>query len=129
MGYHPDVAKDECPHCGEPVDEDATSCPHCGSDSETGWKPDTEYYALELPEEDDEEEAGRLSREEILSRVRALAGPALVAGAWLFFVVYGFSRFDPPLLVLVPAIYLALSITVVSRLAERSGTVGTAPRA
>jgi hypothetical protein len=43
---------DECPHCGEPLAEDAESCPHCGSDFETGWKPDTDYYAVELPEEE-----------------------------------------------------------------------------
>ena len=43
---------DECPHCGEPLASDAESCPHCGSDFETGWKPDTDYYAVELPEDE-----------------------------------------------------------------------------
>jgi hypothetical protein len=43
---------EECPHCEEPLDEGAVSCPHCGSDSETGWNPDSEYYSVELPEED-----------------------------------------------------------------------------
>ena len=42
---------DECPHCGEPLPEKAESCPHCGSDFETGWKPDTDYYAVELPDD------------------------------------------------------------------------------
>jgi len=45
---------DECPHCGEPIDNDAESCPHCGSDYETGWKPDADYYSLELPDEEAE---------------------------------------------------------------------------
>jgi len=43
---------DDCPHCGEPLDEGAESCPHCGSDSETGWNPDSEYYSVELPDEE-----------------------------------------------------------------------------
>jgi hypothetical protein len=43
---------DECPHCGEPLAGDAESCPHCGSDFETGWKPDTDYYSVELPEDE-----------------------------------------------------------------------------
>src|SRR5262245_39596419 len=50
---------DECPHCGEPIQASAESCPHCGSDFETGWKPDTDYYAVELPED----EAGYRGRE------------------------------------------------------------------
>ena len=41
-----------CPHCGEPLDEDAAACPHCGSDDETGWKPDADYYSVELPDDD-----------------------------------------------------------------------------
>ncbi|MBI4602557.1 MAG: zinc-ribbon domain-containing protein [Planctomycetes bacterium] len=43
---------DDCPHCGEPIEEDAESCPHCGSDFETGWKPDADDYALDLPDDD-----------------------------------------------------------------------------
>jgi uncharacterized membrane protein YvbJ len=50
---------DECPHCGEPIAPSAESCPHCGSDCETGWKPDTDYYAVELPEDDRHEYATR----------------------------------------------------------------------
>ena len=42
----------ECPHCGEPLDDDAEICRHCGSDAETGWNPDTDYYSVDLPEED-----------------------------------------------------------------------------
>lgn len=45
-------AMDECPHCGEPIDEGAESCLHCGSDFETGWKPETDYYAVDLPEDE-----------------------------------------------------------------------------
>ena len=43
---------DECPHCGEPLRENAESCPYCGSDIETGWNPDAEYLGLDLPDDD-----------------------------------------------------------------------------
>jgi len=43
-----------CPHCGEPVDENAQACPHCDSDQETGWKGDVDYYSVELPDDDDD---------------------------------------------------------------------------
>lgn len=43
----------DCPHCGEPVENDSESCPHCGSDFETGWNPEADYYSLELPEDDE----------------------------------------------------------------------------
>ena len=117
---------EQCPHCGEPIAEDATFCRHCGSDAETGWNPDADYYSMELPEEDEEEEKERqheVSREEIRERIAHLLGPALVALAWVFFVVYGYSKFDPPLLVLIPALYLAVSFTVLARLVGKKLTV------
>jgi hypothetical protein len=43
---------DECPHCGEPIDEDAVSCPHCGSDTETGWMEDAEDASVDLPDDE-----------------------------------------------------------------------------
>ena len=110
--------KDECPHCDKPIDEDATFCPHCGSDSETGWKPDTDYYSVELPEDEDEHEEERPPR--ALFRLRFWAGPALVALALAFFVVYGLSRFQPAFLVLIPAVYVALTIAALAKLAPKS---------
>jgi len=116
------MAMDECPHCGEPIEQDATFCRHCGSDSETGWNPDADYYSVELPEGDEDEDVQERrhepSREEIREWITHLVGPALVAFAWLFFVVYGYSEFDPPLLVLIPGLYLAVSFTVLARLAR-----------
>ncbi|MCA8959224.1 MAG: zinc ribbon domain-containing protein [Planctomycetes bacterium] len=43
-----------CPHCGEPVADDAVVCRHCGSDAETGWVDDVDYHSLELPDRDEE---------------------------------------------------------------------------
>jgi zinc ribbon protein len=115
------MSENVCPHCGEPLDDDATFCPHCGSDEETGWKPDTDYYAVELPEEDDEADAEAApSPGQLLgARLKALVGPALVVAAWVLFVVYGLTKFEKPLLVLVPAVYLAVTIGLVARVASR----------
>ena len=108
---------DECPHCGEPIEEDATFCRHCGSDEETGWSPDVDYYSVELPEDDDElEPLPPPPPEDLRARLQALAGPTLVAMAWTVFLVYGYSTFEPPLLVLIPAIYLAACTALIPRL-------------
>ncbi|HAK93781.1 MAG TPA: hypothetical protein DCM87_01910 [Planctomycetes bacterium] len=61
-----------CPHCGEPVPEDAPSCPHCGSDAETGWDPEAEYNSIELPEEDNDAEAPGAERPGISGAFMAL---------------------------------------------------------
>jgi len=113
------MSQDECPHCGEPVEEGATFCRHCGSDAETGWNPDAEYESIELPE-DEPEEAPEATREEIKARLRELLGPAMVASAWVFFVIYGYSRLQPRLLVLIPAAYLALAAAIVLRMGQRA---------
>ncbi|MBN1441619.1 MAG: zinc-ribbon domain-containing protein [Planctomycetes bacterium] len=94
----------ECPHCGEPLDDDADSCPYCGSDAETGWNPDTDYYAVELPEDDDESDSGRqgidpdslpptLGVVSVLVSIVLFAAAAFAAYSWgsllpLFFLLF-----------------------------------------
>ena len=75
---------DECPHCGEPIDEDAESCAHCGSDFESGWKPDAEYYS-DAPDDDP------LSKEDSSHNARTshweqALHVSLVAGSFLIFL-------------------------------------------
>jgi hypothetical protein len=92
---------DDCPHCGEPLDDDASSCPHCGSDFETGWNPDAEYYGVELPEEDEPappgaRPAGGAVRPREL-RAGHLGSLCLVAAAaLLFFWVVALTLPDRP---------------------------------
>ena len=76
---------DECPHCGEPIDEDAESCRYCGSDFETGWKPDQDYYAVELPEDDLEVVPG-YSRDSAAAGWQNLLGASLVAVTGIVFL-------------------------------------------
>ena len=86
---------DECPHCGEPLEEEAESCPHCGSDFETGWKPDTDYYAVELPEDDTSYEESQDSTEvpwESLGSLLLVVIAALV-GIWVAATVHGRTVF------------------------------------
>lgn len=80
---------EECPHCGEPIDENAESCPHCGSDFETGWNPDAESESIELPEQDDEADpSGQvLDRSEL--RWEKILSAALILAAALAFVWVG----------------------------------------
>ncbi len=95
-----------CPHCGEPIDGAASSCPHCGSDDETGWNPESDYYSLELPEDDLHDESFEPSR------ARAVSWPwpgtvlvALAVGGffWAGFAAYGWA-------VLAPIAFLGLCV-------------------
>ena len=44
-----------CPHCGEPLADDAVACRECGSDADTGWSDDIDYQSVELPEDPPQE--------------------------------------------------------------------------
>jgi len=69
---------------------------------------------------DEDEEIQEVQHWEGQTQLRRLIGPALVVCTWLLFVIYGYSKFQPPILVLIPATYLALSVLVISRLAPRA---------
>jgi hypothetical protein len=88
---------DDCPHCGEPLNEGAESCPHCGSDSETGWNPDSEYYSVELPDDDplEPEDYGVASAD---TGGEKLDSAALVLMAGLLFLAIGAWRYETLLL-------------------------------
>lgn len=98
---------DICPHCGEPIDEDARSCPHCGSDEETGWKPDADDYSFELPNDDFDTEESRRRTPVFASipelRWEEVGGLLWVVGAVAVFAWVGRSADHPawiPVLVL-----------------------------
>lgn len=78
-----------CPHCGEPIDDDARSCPHCGSDEETGWKPDADLYSFALPDDDLESDEPRRRPPAFASlpevRWETVGGCLLVLGAAALF--------------------------------------------
>ena len=81
---------DECPHCGEPIEEEAESCPHCGSDCETGWKPDADYYSVELPDDDgayEPQDSSEVPWESLVSLLLVLLCALL--GVWLAAKVHG----------------------------------------
>ena len=97
----------DCPNCGEPLEDEAVFCPHCGSDAETGWKPDADYYSLELPESDDSElEQALPPTEDWKHRASAMMGPALILLCFIFFVSAGSNYYG--LWILVPSVYLII---------------------
>jgi hypothetical protein len=87
-----------CPHCGEPLDDDAEFCRHCGSDAETGWKPDVDYYSVEFPEDDapsSELPPATAERQRGARVGYALLAASLIAFAAAGFLTYGWGVFLP----------------------------------
>lgn len=41
----------ECANCGATIPRTAKACPECGADERTGWRENSLYDGLDLPEE------------------------------------------------------------------------------
>ena len=48
---------DECANCGAELSRTAKACPECGADERTGWREESVYDGLDLPETDDDRSA------------------------------------------------------------------------
>lgn len=44
-------APEECAICGAPIPRHARACPACGADERTGWREQSLYDGLDLPDE------------------------------------------------------------------------------
>jgi len=57
------AAPEECAICGAPIPRRAKACPECGADERTGWRGQSAYDGLDLPDEawseDEDFEASR----------------------------------------------------------------------
>jgi len=42
----------ECANCGAELPRNAHACPECGADERTGWRENSIYDGLDLPDED-----------------------------------------------------------------------------
>jgi hypothetical protein len=42
---------EECANCGADIPRSARSCPGCGADERTGWRDNSVYDGLDLPDE------------------------------------------------------------------------------
>jgi len=42
---------DECANCGAEIPRGAKACPECGADERTGWREESIYDGLDLPED------------------------------------------------------------------------------
>jgi hypothetical protein len=47
----PAPAPAECAQCGGDIPRRAKACPHCGADERTGWREQSVYDGMELPDE------------------------------------------------------------------------------
>lgn len=87
----PQPAPAECAICGADVPPAARACPSCGADERTGWREQSLYDGLDLPNSawaDDDAPAP--------SRPPALRGPAGLAWYWwalavLLLFCFGFA--------------------------------------
>lgn len=118
----------DCPNCGEPVSDNASFCSHCGSDAETGWKPDVDYYSIEIPDDpalEDEEFDSALDGpppypDESAIGLRNLLGPGVIVFCFALFVSVGYRRHD--LWIILPAIFLMVMALVFLRTPGRPHT-------
>ena len=45
-------APKECANCGAEIPRGASACPECGADERTGWREQSVYDGLDLPDEE-----------------------------------------------------------------------------
>ena len=45
------IAPEECAQCGADIPPRALACPECGADERTGWREQSIYDGLDLPDE------------------------------------------------------------------------------
>lgn len=74
---------ESCANCGAAIPRHARACPECGADERTGWREESIYDGLDLPDEawrEDDASAG--------ADKRPAAAPATVGGVpWYWWVV------------------------------------------
>ncbi len=44
---------EECANCGADIPRNARSCPECGADERTGWREQSIYDGIDLPDDDE----------------------------------------------------------------------------
>ena len=83
----PILPPEECANCGASIPRHARACPGCGADERTGWRENSVYDGLDLPDDpDDDASADRGDRPS--ARVNSVAWYWWVAGA-LLLVLFG----------------------------------------
>ncbi len=64
---------DECANCGTPLRRDAKACPECGADERSGWRAESIYDGLDLPEDAFEDDKSRPRATKPVRRINGLA--------------------------------------------------------
>jgi hypothetical protein len=79
----------ECAICGADVPRNARACPECGADERTGWREQSIYDGLDLPDDDAGSDPSATRHHTGLPWYWALAG--LLTLAALVILVLGLS--------------------------------------
>lgn len=69
-------APEECANCGAEIPRNARACPECGADERTGWREQSIYDGLDLP--DPEPDPNDKSTQPGLALGWKIAGLALI---------------------------------------------------
>ena len=70
----PAPAPADCAQCGGHIPRRAKACPHCGADERTGWREQSVYDGMELPDEARAEDSDTESAENEPGNGRSKAG-------------------------------------------------------
>lgn len=73
----------ECANCGAAIPRTARACPECGADERTGWRENSIYDGLDLPDEAFVDEGSEQTPAPRSTRINGVAWYWWFAGALL----------------------------------------------
>jgi hypothetical protein len=80
---------EECANCGASIPRNAKACPECGADERSGWREQSVYDDLDLPEEAWKDETEPKKRQSPSMRVNGVPWYWWMVGALLLSVLIG----------------------------------------
>jgi hypothetical protein len=80
---------EECANCGASIPRNAKACPECGADERSGWREQSVYDDLDLPEEAWKDETEPKKRQPPSMSVNGVPWYWWMVGALLLSVLIG----------------------------------------
>jgi hypothetical protein len=85
----PPPAPAECANCGAAIPPHAKACPDCGADERTGWREQSIYDDMDLPDEAWRDDADAPAQPHVSPRVNGVPWYWWVVGAVLLALLVG----------------------------------------